>query len=249
MIIYDGVSFPKEVRVLDIRRSILPSQSLSTLSMEGRDGSIFYGKTSDSIEIEIDVIVTGSNPIELRKNIRDFAYLIDAKEPRPLILPDDPDKYIKTVLSGGTDLDTLYNAGQATLVMFAPDPYFYAINDDVFRINETGNFLLERKGNADSYPFIRIEGTSTTGSFTIATVDNSITYTGPLKAGETLIIDSNLMTAKIVGKNGDTIRSAIPNLGNLDFPVLAPKLNIIALTTHGGAKLTQYTVVSNSRWK
>lgn len=248
MVTYNGKSFLDVVKVLDIRRSILPPQTLSTKSIEGRDGSIFYRKSSDSLEIEIDLIIVGDSPENLRANIRQFATIIDAPEPKPLILPDEPDKYINAIISGDTGLETLYRAGQGTITMFAPDPYFYAINDDIFENTETGRYSFSRKGNTVSFPDIEIEGSNLNGEITVETDFSEMTFDGELNVGETLVLDSELLTAKVVETDGN-VRSAIPYLDKLDFPVLQPGTNHISITTKGDASLDNYRVKSNSRWK
>ena len=248
MFTYNGIDFSQLVKVQDVRRPILAPQKLSTVSIEGRHGSYFYRKVSDSVTIEIDIAVVADSPNELRTKIRDLAEKLDAEEPKPLIIHDEPDKYINVIISDNTDLEGLYYFGKATIKFFAPDPFWYAVDDDIFEFTTTGVKNFTRKGNADSYPRIEIKGTSNGGSFTVITDNTTMTFTGTLLQGEKLVLDSDLLTAYIVKTDGSTV-SAIKDLDNLDFPVFVKGANSINVVPNGGATLESYKVYCNSRWK
>jgi phage-related protein len=192
--------------------------------------------------------VVASSPAELRTKVRDLAELLDADEPKPLIINDEPDKFINCIISDDSSLETIYRLGQTTIKMFAPDPFWYAVDDDIFNYTSTATQAFNRKGNADSYPTIEIKGTSAGGAFTLATDNNVLTFTGTLLTGETLVLDSELLTAYILKTDGSKV-SAIPNLDSMDFPVLIKGANSIRVSVAGGAVLTSYKITCNSRWK
>jgi phage-related protein len=75
-----------------------------------------------------------------------------------------------------------------------------------------------------------------------------MTYTGALASGETLVLDSEALTAYILKTNGTQV-SALNKLDNLDFPVFTKGANTVKVVAGGGATLTSYKVTSNSRWK
>lgn len=247
MITYNDKAMTAGAKVLDVRRPLLAPQSLNMLSMEMKHGSFFYSKTSGNLPIELDVMILGKDRSEVRDNIRDFAEFINADEPKRLIVHDEPDKYVLAIVSGDTALENFYRLGKGTITMIAPDPFYYAVNDDVVTFSDTNTHTFTRKGNTDSYPIIEIKGTSTSGGFTVSHGNTSMTYTGKLSAGESLFIDSNLMTAYVL-EVGGTKRSAVPFLNNLDFPVLNKGSNSIKVSAKDGAVLEKYTVSCNSRW-
>lgn len=248
MFTYNGQELSAGVKVLDIKRPILAPQSLSTLHIEGKHGSFFYKKTSDSLTIEIDLMIKGSTVAELRNNIREFAEFIDADEPKPLVFHDEQDKYINAVISGDSSLENLFRLGSGTITMFAPDPFYYATEDDVFEYVSTGIKNFTRRGNAISYPVIEISGVSgAENGFTLITDTSSIAYTGELLQGERLVLDSELLTAYIIKTSGERV-SAIPYLDKLDFPVLARGANSINVVP-SGSTINSYKVTCNSRWK
>lgn len=248
MITYNGNDLSNLITVQDVKRPLLAPQKLSTVSIEGRDGSFYYQKVSESVTIEIELSIKAESPTDLRSKVRELAELIDADEPKPLIVADEPDKYINAIIADESQLETIYRVGQGVITMFAPDPYWYAVEDDIFEYTTTGIKNFTRKGNTISYPTIEIIGTSNaSGSFTVVTDNASLKYTGELKQGERLVLDSELLTAYIIQTDGSN-KSAIPNLDKLDFPVLVKGANSINVIP-SGATLTSYKVTCNSRWK
>ena len=74
---------------------------------------------------------------------------------------------------------------------------------------------------------------------TITTNDSELKIVGRLNSGETLVIDSALMTAKVVDANGDTLRDGLPLLSELNFPALDVGANTVTLAQGvGGQKAT-----------
>ena len=73
---------------------------------------------------------------------------------------------------------------------------------------------------------------------------------GRLAAGETLIIDSDLMTAKVVDSNGETLRNGLPLLSELNFPVLNTGDNTIVIAAVGtSTTFTELNIQARSRWR
>lgn len=96
-----------------------------------------------------------------------------------------------------------------------------------------------------------LKGTIPSGSATyvsIQTNDLELRIVGPLAAGETLIIDSGLMTAKVVDAQGETLRNGLPCLESLNFPVLHKGANTITIATTG-ATFTELKIQAESRWR
>jgi phage-related protein len=82
----------------------------------------------------------------------------------------------------------------------------------------------------------------------IQTNDDVLKIVGSLAAGETLIIDSGLVTAKVVDAQGDTLRNGLPLLQELNFPVLHKGNNTVTITANG-ATFTELDIQAKSRWR
>jgi len=236
--------------LLRSRFALLPATRDRFLIVAGRHGHWDLGFEYDGPVIELEVAVQAASEAELRSRARDIAAWLDpAKGERPLILDTEPDKYYKARYAGAVVVEPVAaGLGRATLPFRASDPFAYAVDDDVCIYTGPGSYQFVRKGTAPSYPRFEIQGSSPgSGGYTITLNGKSIRYTGPLAAGETLVIDADTVTAYILKPDG-LQRSAIDKLDTLDMPVAQPGTNSLSLTVGGAATISQVTVTCRSRW-
>ena len=156
-------------------------------------------------------------------------------------------------LSEAVDCERLLrSAGTFTLKFICPDPHAYALEDETFVISEEGEHEISRSiGTTLSEPVYSIQGvvSSDTDSYiSIITNGEELRITGALAEGETLIVDSNLVTAKVVDSVGDTLRNGLPLLYELNFPVLETGTNTVVVST-SNATFTELNIEANSRWR
>lgn len=248
MIIFNGQDLSDLIKVTEEERPILPPSLLTTSTISGRDGSFLHKKQNGSYSIPISFLIRGENRTSLRQKVRELAEVLDHDSVKPLIFKDEPDKYIDVILSGGTPMTEVAAVGKGDIEFFAPDPFWYAVEDDVIERLTTGVFEFERKGTADSYPLIIVDSTMENGTVTVESSDSKITYSGDLAEDEVLYLDSNLITAYIEKSNGER-RSVIEDLDNLDFPVLKGGTNFLSITVSPGAQFNKANVFCKSRWK
>ncbi|MPN36415.1 hypothetical protein SDC9_183924 [bioreactor metagenome] len=133
-----------------------------------------------------------------------------------------------------------------------PDPYAYALSDETAVIASTGEHTFTRNiGNTFSEPVYLLRGEIASGSgrhIKITTNGDELYITGPLSAGEILVIDSGLVTAKVTDTTGETLRSGLPNMQELHFPTLRNGTNAIIIETQN-ASLAGLEIKANSRWR
>ena len=71
---------------------------------------------------------------------------------------------------------------------------------------------------------------------------------GKLAEGETFVLDTSRLTAKVVDSNtGETLRNGLSQLDELVFPELNPGGNEV-LVSVSGAAFTELTIQGRSRW-
>ena len=170
-----------------------------------------------------------------------------------LILDDVPDRYFMARLSEAVDCERLLrSAGQFTLSFICPDPYAYALTDETYIFSEAGTHMAVRHtGNTDSYPVYALKGVIPSGIssyISIVTGGSELRVTGPLSAGETLLVDSALVTAKVVDSSGNTLRNGLPLLAELNFPVLGKGHNTINISAVNST-FTELKIQAGSRWR
>lgn len=180
-------------------------------------------------------------------------WLDPTKGLKQLVLDEVPDRYFMARLSEAVDCERLLrSAGTFTLKFICPDPHAYALEDETFVISEEGEHEISRSiGTTLSEPVYSIQGvvSSDTDSYiSIITNGEELRITGALAEGETLIVDSNLITAKVVDSVGDTLRNGLPLLYELNFPVLETGTNTVVVST-SNATFTELNIEANSRWR
>lgn len=170
---------------------------------------------------------------------------------RQLVLDDVPDRYFLAQLNEAVDCERLIlSAGAFDLKFICPDPHAYALADEAFTVTGTGiHTILRKKGNMDSEPVYLLKGSIQDGTrLSIKTNEETLNIMGPLSSGETLVVDSALMTAKVIDANGVTLRSGLPALEQLSFPRLRKGENTILISTNG-ATFEEMKIWAMSRWR
>ena len=66
---YDSKSLNNFGRVKEVKKNILPKRQLSTIDIESLNGEILNSSKYEALDIEITMVVTGSNKEEFRENI------------------------------------------------------------------------------------------------------------------------------------------------------------------------------------
>lgn len=237
------------LRVFEVVRDILPPTRDYEVEIPGRHGVWDFGADFGKRMIEVDCGFIARDDAELQEKVRAAAeWLNPLKGLRPLIIDDEPDRYWLARYAGQARLETILGFGRVTLPFVCPDPHAYALVDDVFTATGPGSYQFNRKGTATSYPKIEIEGMSGGGSdkITITLNGKTLNYSGTLATGETLVFDSDTITAYKTTTNGQV--SVINDIDSIDFPVAVPGANNLTVSTSGGATVNKITVTCRSRW-
>lgn len=172
---------------------------------------------------------------------------------KQLVLDDVPDRYFTARLQTEVDCERLIlAAGAFDLKFVCPDPFAYALTDESFDLTATGaNTVSRTKGNTDSLPVYLLKAVIPSGAanyVTVQTNNDELKVVGDLASGETLVIDSGLMTAKVVDASGETLRNGLPLLHELNFPILRKGANTVAITA-AGSTFTELQIQAKSRWR
>ena len=69
-----------------------------------------------------------------------------------------------------------------------------------------------------------------------------------LASGETLVVDTDRMTAYVEDADGMILRNALPYLEELNFPTLAVGSNTVSVTA-ANATFTGLEIQARSRWR
>lgn len=254
--VYNGIS-SQSMRV-KARLSMwqaLPSLRNSFVTIPGRPGVADFG--SDSTEKVITVHCNLGPHRNFPALVAHLDEVADWLNPdyglKQLLMDDAPDRFFTARLNDAVDCERLIrSAGAFELKFVCPDPHAYALTDETFTISAAGTHEVRRvKGNTDSEPVYLLKGViaaSSTSYITIQTNGEVLRIIGPLAAGETLIIDTGKVTAKVVNAQNEVLRNGLPLMEELRFPVLMKGINTIKVAT-SGATFTELKIQAMSRWR
>ena len=227
-----------------------------TTTVPGKYGVTDFGADFDYREINVACNIYPKHSFSaLVSTIDELSTWLDPMQGlKELVFDDVPDRYFMARLNEKVDCERLIRfAGSFNLKFFCPDPFAYAITDESYLIESEGDHTVTRQtGNVESNPMYRLKGTITSG------VNNSISVTtngleikivnAVLLAGETLVIDTDRMTAYVEDENGIILRNALPYLEEIDFPSLHVGTNTLTITTNN-AVFTALEIKARSRWR
>jgi len=233
----------------------VPSLRYSFVQIPGKAGVADFG--SDGAERTITVKCNVYPQLQFSSLVSVLDEVVEWLNPdnglKQLVLDDVPDRYFTARLQDAVDCERLIlAAGTFELKFVCPDPYGYALTDETFDITATGDWTITRtKGNTDSLPVYHLKAVIPAGSGTyvsLITNNEELRVVGALNDGETLVIDSGLVTAKVVDDTGETLRNGLPLLQELNFPVLRKGANTITVAALG-ATFTELQIQAKSRWR
>ena len=221
-----------------------------TDTIAGRHGVFDFGETLSERQIEISCFIPpGKSDAELLA-LKDkiVEWLNPDKGLCPLVLDTEPGRMYMARLEDGLSFERMIrNTGTFELAFFCPDPFAYAIEDEIFTLaqNETIKRVL---GNTQSHPVYEIRGMLTDEGQSLSFTINKeqMVIKGPLLEGEVLYVDTDDMTAKIIAADG-TEKNALSYMAAFEFPYLNMGENEIAIGAENGT-LASFTIRAKSRW-
>ena len=245
MLIFNGQILPSYVRVIHVNRPLFAPSEVISSSIIGRAGTFLFSQRLGAYTITVHLRIEAENKMMFRQRVRELALFLYTEKEAPLIINDEPDKYIQAIVFGEIDVDESSVFGDVEVQFYCPDPYWYAIHDDISTLVTAGTHTIRRSGTANSHPLILVRGQGTNGKIAIGNGDHMIEYAGDLKDGEILVFDSELMTAFI--EYEESCFPVLNRLTNLDFIVLSPGQNLMTVTTEN-ITLQDITIQARSRW-
>ena len=143
-----------------------------TTTVPGKYGVTDFGADFDYREINVACNIYPKHSFSaLVTTLDNISTWLDPMQGlRQLVFDDVPDRYFMARLNEKVDCERLIRfAGSFNLKFFCPDPFAYAITDEVYLIESEGNHSITRQtGNVESNPMYRLKGIITSG------VNNSI---------------------------------------------------------------------------
>jgi predicted phage tail component-like protein len=213
------------IKVLRIRKPILPEFQDHRETIPGLDGTILYPQPFESKPIEIDCLLQHADRYNKYVENRLLAKLY-SREEQKLITSDEPDVFYLGKLSGNFTPDPHKTLSSFTL-SFTCQPFAYSLNKKVinYRKSSSDLFTVTSDGTAYSEFKLTLTPQETIENINIKVGDAVLVYGEEVAAGESLVIDTDAAEAFIDGEN------VTINLFG-EFPVLYPGENVVEIAAN-----------------
>jgi predicted phage tail component-like protein len=177
----------------DSRKEILPSVQEYSERIPGRHGDIRFATKLEPRLLELHVVTKdGLTPAEREQLKRTLAgYLNPVAGYSPLIFADDLDKTYMVKYAGKISLEQVADGFEFFIPFKLGKPYI----TETFEQTLTGSGTITNAGNVEAYLTIEIHGVAS-GTTTVTVGDKTLTYTGDIATGETVVIDTEKWTVE-----------------------------------------------------
>ena len=227
----DNTLQPLGVMVLrDSRQDLLPSTKEENEEIPGRHGEINLETKFQPRILELHVAsLDGLTASEKESIKRTFSkYLNPVQGTNNLAFSNDLEKMYLVKYAGKIDLTQYADWMEFVIPFKMANPYIVGAFENL----QVGSGTLTNAGNIEAPLTISIVGPITNPSITIGS--STLSYTGTISAGQTLVIDTGKTTVKLAGVN-------VFNNYNRVFPKLQPgDTNVTASN--------QVTFIWRNRW-
>lgn len=123
---FDGYTFKDELTITDIRGRGILQNEVELINVAGKAGAYFSHRKIPVRIIEVDVVITGENPSELRKTIREINKILSVDEPKPISFSDDPEITYHGIPEQSTEGEEIVSTAHSTIVFVCADPFSYS---------------------------------------------------------------------------------------------------------------------------
>ncbi len=233
----------------------LPELRNRTIEIAGKNGLLDLGSSLSERIIKISCLIPPQRTLAglLECKDRIMNWINPDKGLCPLILDKEPGRVYYARLQSGVSFEKVSEMSATfELTFFCPDPFGYAVKDEKYSFTgAVGDYTVTRhKGNIQSNPVYRLKGLLSSDAYiSITTNYRELKIAkATLNNNETLVVDSEKMTAYVENEDGIILRNALPYLQELNFPSLAVGDNLLHIA-ESNAVFTSLDIEAKSRWR
>lgn len=218
---FNGLMLPNNVKVKDIRHTILPPVTQNSITIPGRAGALPLGNNLDVRKIEMDIVILAPNEREMPKYASILANWLLYDEPKKLEIEDmvSLGRYYMAMYTGESSIEELSRAGNTTLTFLCYDPYAYT-EEEIISFSAGQEIIkVPNLGDTPIYPKVSINIKEKTSNLTL------ISSKGYVEIGTPLGVDNNMsdyqpyvVNDQMASLNGWTQASSVYG-GYIDVPL------------------------------
>lgn len=151
---FDGNDLSPYLLVTDVKRQVVPKRRITQTQVPGMDGALVSSVELDAIEITVSGCITRRLMRDVADARKALATCLSAKEPAPLVLPDDPTTYLMALYEGGAEPSKLAYVPDVDLVFLCADPVSYGQHRS---LSVSGTKRLRVGGNYPARPVVTVK--------------------------------------------------------------------------------------------
>lgn len=142
--------------VTEVKRVLLPGQSVQTLDIPTVDGQIFNGGKYSPIDYEIKILIQAADKIDLMMQTKDLKDMLFSRV--PLEVAFDENKYGYGLVTDEIEIEEkTATDSMVTVKLTCYKPYFYAKDDKIFQNDKNIEYIeFENTGDLPVKPVISI---------------------------------------------------------------------------------------------
>jgi predicted phage tail component-like protein len=171
-VLFNSISLSGYAKVLDVRRDILPPRTLTSVKIPARDGEYYVRKTDDSRLWEIEIMLIGTDALDLIVKKRALAGVLDTDKLVPIEISDEPGILYDGIVVGDTDFTQIRHTAKAKISIFLPKGTGYSATPTTVPVlSDTVNVTVD--GDRKTYPVIKATFTEDSTFFAVAASDQA----------------------------------------------------------------------------
>ena len=124
-IYFDGKDLAPWLWVTSVTRSMLPERKIEEHTVNGVDGSLVSGVSLEALTVTVTAHIRADSALDVSDARRLISEALATSEPRPLFLPDEPNRYLMAMYKGGAELSRNVRKPKVELEFYCPDPVAY----------------------------------------------------------------------------------------------------------------------------
>lgn len=186
-IYFDGKDLSTLLWVTGVKRSILPQRTMTTTEVPGVDGSMVSGVSLSPLTISVTAYLRKDTVQDVTDARRLISDALATDDPRPLFLPDEPNRYMMAIYQGGAELSRNAHKPSVSLQFYCADPVAYGEARDLYA---TGDTPVNVRGTYPCKPVVTVKPPQCDEwRITKTGTQEFVAVKGPFAGEQTVVID------------------------------------------------------------
>lgn len=175
-VFYDDFKLTDYFVVRRIAPSLSAPVSNSFITNDNQSGSKYKKSRLGQIKLSIDITIKD----DIRHNLDELNKILYTREPKKLVISDQPDRYLLCKLEGEVKFTSRFIATDATLTFVSPYHYWLSTSGEkVFNRDVFGEIEITNNGTAPTYPTFDVRFPSECGYFGLVSPNGFLALGNP----------------------------------------------------------------------